>query len=134
MSASHNPPFGSERGLETRRFARQPMLLAARLILVSGERSVSIRDLSLGGARVAGEDLPAIGTDVMLKRGEFESFGTIAWLANGQAGIAFDEELDDEAVDAVQQPVRPTEPQQTGFGRKPSGHARLSNGQGWIDG
>ncbi|MGE0179203.1 MAG: PilZ domain-containing protein [Sphingomonas sp.] len=134
MSASQSAPFGSERGLETRQFARQPMLLAARLILVSGERSVSIRDLSLGGARIAGEDLPAIGTDIMLKRGDFESFGTIAWLSNGQAGIAFDELLDDEAVEAIQLPPQPTRKPQPGFGRKPSGHARFSDGQGWIDG
>ena len=133
MSASQST-FGSDRGLETRRFAREPMLLAARLVLVTGERNVTIRDLSLGGARIAGEDLPAIGTDVMLKRGDFESFGTIAWLTDGYAGLAFDELLDDETLMAVQMPARPTEPRQTGFGRRQHSDARLSDGEGWIDG
>lgn len=133
MSA-HFASFGSERGLETRRFARQPMLLAARLVLVSGERSVSIRDLSLGGARIAGEDLPTVGTDVMLKRGDFESFGTIAWISDGQAGIAFDDVLDESAIAAVQMPAPATAPRQPGFGRRTHSDARLSDGQGWIDG
>jgi hypothetical protein len=133
VSASHSAPF-CERGLETRRFVRQPMLVAARLILVTGERSVSIRDLSLGGARISGEDLPAVGTDVMLKRGDFECFGTIAWALDGQAGIAFDDMLDDDMIVAVQVPARPSEVRQPGFGRRQHSDARLSDGQGWIDG
>lgn len=133
VSASGFAGFGAT-GLEARRYARQPMLLAARLILVTGERSVHIRDLSVGGARIAGEDLPVVGTDVMLKRGDFESFGRIAWLSHGQAGIAFDELLDDEAVETIQKPARASAPAQPGFGRKTSNHARLSNGSGWIEG
>jgi hypothetical protein len=133
VSASGFAGFGAT-GIEARRFARQPMLLAARLILVTGERAIHIRDLSVGGARIAGEDLPAVGTDVMLKRGAFESFGRIAWVSHGQAGIAFDELLDDEAAEAIQLPARATASARPGFGRKTSSHARLSNGSGWIDG
>jgi hypothetical protein len=104
------------------------------LILVTGERAVHIRDLSVGGARIAGEDLPIVGTDVMLKRGAFESFGRIAWLSHGQAGIAFDEMLDDDAVAAIHLPAPIAAPVRPGFGRKTISHARLSNGSGWIDG
>lgn len=131
VSASGFAGFGAT-GIEARRFARQPMLLAARLILVTGERAIHIRDLSVGGARIAGEDLPPVGTDVMLKRGEFESFGQIAWLSHGQAGLAFDELLDDAAVEAIQQPAQTGA--QAGFGRKQASHGRLSNGSGWING
>jgi hypothetical protein len=134
VSASQFQPFGNEHGREARRFVRQPMMLAARLILVSGERGVNIRDLSAGGARIAGEDLPPVGADVMLKRGDFESFGTIAWLSNGQAGIAFDETLEDHAIEAIQAPAQtPTQPRQ-GFGRRTSGGAALSDGSRWIGG
>lgn len=133
VGASGFAGFGAS-GIEARRYARQPMLLAARLILVTGERTIHIRDLSVGGARIAGEDLPPVGTDVMLKRGEFESFGRIAWLSHGQAGIAFDELLDDEAVETVQRPAQAATPARPGFGRKKTTHARLSNGSGWIDG
>lgn len=134
MSASQFQPFGTKSGLEARRFARQPMVLAARLILVSGERAVHIRDLSVGGARIAGEDLPPVGADVMLKRGDFETFGTIAWLSHGQAGIAFDETVEDAAIAAIQAPAQPASEPRQGFGRKTSGHGRLSNGSGWING
>lgn len=134
VSASGFAGFGATTGIEARHYARQPMLLAARLILVTGERSVHIRDLSVGGARIAGEDLPIVGTDVMLKRGEFESFGRIAWLSHGQAGVAFDELLDDEAVEAIQKPAREGTPARAGFGRKKSSSATISNGSGWIDG
>jgi len=132
VSASGFAPFGATGGMEARRYARQPMLLAARLILVSGERNIHIRDLSVGGCRIAGEDLPPIGTDVMVKRGDFESFGRIAWISHGQAGIAFDELLDDAAVEAIKLPARAGAP--AGFGRKTTDHGRLSNGSGWING
>jgi hypothetical protein len=133
VSASGFAGFGAT-GIEARRFARQPMVLAARLILVTGERAVHIRDLSVGGARIAGEDLPAVGTDVMLKRGALESFGRIAWISHGQAGVAFDELLDDEAITAIHLPPQVAAPAKPSFGRKTSGHGRLSNGAGWIDG
>jgi len=134
VSASQFQQLGSNGGLEARRFARQPMVLAARLILVSGERAVHIRDLSAGGARIAGEDLPPVGADVMLKRGDFETFGTIAWISHGQAGIAFDEMVEDAAIATIQAPAQAAATPRQGFGRKTSGHARLSDGSGWING
>lgn len=134
VSASQFQPFGSQSGPEARRFARQPLVLAARLILISGERAVHIRDLSAGGARIAGEDLPPVGADVMLKRGDFETFGTIAWLSHGQAGIAFDETVEDAEIAAIQAPAQAAAAPRQGFGRKTNGHGRLSNGSGWING
>ena len=134
MSATQFQHFGSKGALEARRFTRQPMVLAARLILVSGERAVHIRDLSAGGARIAGEDLPPVGADVMLKRGDFETFGTIAWASHGQAGIAFDETVEESAIAALQAPAPTATAPRRGFGRKTSGHARLSDGSGWING
>jgi hypothetical protein len=133
VGASGFAGFGAT-GIEARRYARQPMVVAARLILVTGERAVHIRDLSEGGARIAGEDLPTVGTDVMLKRGAFESFGQIAWVSHGQAGIAFDELLDDEAAAAIQLPAQAATPARAGFGRKTHSDARVSDGSGWIDG
>jgi hypothetical protein len=121
-------------------WARQPMILAARLITVTQEYRVRIRDLSAGGARIQGEELPEAGTDVLLKRGEFETFGSIAWVHDGQAGIAFDDPLDDAEVLALQKaPIHTPTPmaedyRRPGFGRKSDGHPRWSDGTGWIDG
>jgi hypothetical protein len=123
-----------------RRWSRQPMILAARLITVTNEYRVRIRDLSAGGARVQGEELPAQGTDVLLKRGEFETFGTIVWVHEGQAGIAFDQPLEDAKVAALRAaPIYTPTPtaedyRRPGFGRKSGDHPRWSDGTGWIDG
>ncbi len=123
-----------------RRWARQPMILAARLITVTNEYRVRIRDLSAGGARVQGEELPDEGTDVLLKRGEFETFGAVAWVHDGQAGIEFDEPLDEAEVARLRAaPIHCPTPtaddyRRPGFGRKHADHPRWSDGTGWIDG
>ena len=127
-----------EKGRDCRRqWPRELMLLSARLLTTTSERNVRIRDLSPGGARIEGIDLPTVGTDVLLKRGGFEAFGTIAWIADNQAGVEFDAELDDEAYAALRQPQgldRPAEPvRRPGFGRKSTRHGRWSDGSGWID-
>ena len=129
-----------DNGVDCRRqWPRQLMLLSARLITVTSDRPIRIRDLSPGGARIEGADLPGINTDVVIKRGEFEAFGTIAWLSGGQAGIEFEAPLDDDAFEALQQPTQPAleaEPEgarRAGFGRKRDGHARYSDGSGWIE-
>jgi hypothetical protein len=123
-----------------RRWARAPMILSARLITITHEYRVRIRDLSAGGARVQGDELPEIGVDVLLKRGDFETFGTIAWLHDGQAGIEFESPLDDAEVLALRQaPIHTPTPtvddyRRPGFGRKTGDHPRWSDGTGWIDG
>lgn len=129
-----------DNGRETRRqWPRQLMILSARLVTVANDKNIRIRDLSPGGARIEGADLPAIGTDVLLKRGEFEAFGQIAWISGNQAGIEFDEELDGDTLDLIHK-VRdeemPSEPdhRRPGFGRRSGTHPRWSIGTGWIDG
>lgn len=122
-----------------RQWPRQLMLLSARLLTTTSERMVRIRDVSPGGARIESAEMPPIGTDVLLKRGSFEAFGTIAWIADNQGGIEFEAELDDEAFEALQQPQGNCAPapreaiRRPGFGRKTGRHARWSDGSGWID-
>lgn len=119
-----------------RQWPRQPMLLSARLLTVTGERNVRIRDLSRGGARVEGHELPLLGTDVLLKRGPFEAFGTIAWIADNHCGIEFDAKLDEAMLEAIEQPptAAGSAPLQarTGFGSRIRDHGRWSDGSGWI--
>ena len=129
-----------DNGVDCRRqWPRQLMLLSARLITTTSDRAIRIRDLSPGGARVEGTDLPGINSDVLIKRGEFEAFGTIAWLSGGQAGVEFETPLDDEAYEALQQPRQPTleaeseSSRRPGFGRKTGDHPRYSDGSGWVD-
>ena len=117
-----------------RQWPRQLMLLSARLITVTSECPVRIRDLSRGGARVEGWDLPPVATDILLKRGAFEAFGTIAWIADNHCGIQFEAELPDEMFEAIErpQPGQDSSTGQPGFGSKISHHGRLSDGSGWI--
>ena len=117
-----------------RQWPRQLMLLSARLITVTSESAVRIRDLSRGGARVEGLDLPPVGTDILLKRGAFEAFGTIVWIADTHCGIQFEAELGDEMFDVIERPqsARDSSGVQPGFGSKISQHGRLSDGSGWI--
>ena len=140
MSASNRMlKLVPDNGADCRRqWPRQLMLLSARLITVTSDRHIRIRDVSPGGARIEGADLPGINTDVLIKRGPFEAFGTIAWISGGQAGIEFETPLDDDDFDALQQPRQPGEPEmegsrRPGFGRKTGDHGRYSDGSGWVD-
>jgi hypothetical protein len=121
-----------------RQWPRQLMILSARLSTVTSDVLVRIRDLSSGGARIEGEDLPMPGTDVMLKRGVVDAFGTIAWVSGNQAGIEFDEPIGAEALDAFQKApeltaISQSDTRRPGFGRKGGRHSRWSDGTGWID-
>lgn len=122
-----------------RQWPRQLMILSARLCTVTRDYQVRIRDLSSGGARVEGVELPMVGTDVMLKRGGADMFGAIAWISGNQAGIEFEETLDDAALDAFTSapdlpPPALGDTRRPGFGRKSGTHPRWSDGTGWIDG
>lgn len=122
-----------------RQWPRQLTILSARLLTVTADVPVRIRDLSPGGARIEGAELPMIGTDVLLRRGDAEAFGALAWISGNQAGIEFEEPLEDEALDAFQKApelaaISQSDTRRPGFGRKGSAHPRWSNGTGWIDG
>lgn len=129
----------SDNGRDCRRqWPRQLMLLSARLLTTIGESPVRIRDLSPGGMRIEGNDLPEVGTDVLVKRGRFEAFGTIAWLSGTHAGIELDTALDDDAfaaldTESTSKGDRCSPQTLPGFGRKRGDHARWSDGVGWVD-
>jgi hypothetical protein len=121
-----------EMPLGRRLWPRQLMLISARLLTIGGDRAVRIRDLSRGGARVEGSDLPEPGTDILLKRGRFEAFGTMAWVADNHGGIQFETSLDDDMLAAIEEEDGPANRAQSGFGRKVQDHGRWSDGSGWI--
>jgi hypothetical protein len=50
--------------------------------------------MSQSGALIDGAALPAAGVRVRLIRGALTVVGSVAWAANGQAGLRFDAELD----------------------------------------
>lgn len=128
-------------GRENRRqWPRRAMMLSAELVTVGSERGVRVRDLSPGGVRVEGADIPPVGTDVLVRRGGFEGFGTIAWRGHREGGIAFDTVMDEEELQAIHKADLPPPPppaaidhRRPGFGRRTT-QPRWSHGRGWVDG
>lgn len=78
-----------------RRNARHRVLLSATLLTTTDEFRVRLRDLSATGAKVEGARLPPPGTDVVLKRGALELFGSVAWREEDHSGIQFEDPVEE---------------------------------------
>lgn len=76
-----------------RRSLRHRVFLSVKLITTTKEVPVKLRNLSATGALLEGDKLPAVGTDLILRRGSLEVFATVRWVDGGRAGVEFDEPL-----------------------------------------
>lgn len=127
--------IGSDGEGTRRRAIRSRVLMTATLATSTKEVSVRMRDVSSYGTRVEGPDLPARGTTVVLRRGRFEAFGQVVWAGDNAAGIAFDEQLEEEALMArlrgVAEPEELLPYRRGGFGHELD-PPRLSTGEGWL--
>ena len=81
-----------------RRSRRSNVLLAASIEAAGAVTDVKLRNLSAYGALIVGESLPHEGTPVLFRRKELSVAGRIAWVRDGYAGVAFDEELQPQDV------------------------------------
>ena len=72
---------------------RYTVLLSGKAITASGALDVVIRDLSLTGALIQGRVLPSLGKLLILRKGELEVSGRIAWREGNRAGIRFEQPL-----------------------------------------
>lgn len=124
-------------GHEQRDCRRRRVLLSAQLHTSSSAYRVRIRDISAGGARIEGDNLPGPGTVVCLQRGARAAYGTIAWVRGGTGGLQFDEPLDEDHFGSGQpgegDPPAAVPYRRPGFGRRESA-SLYSTGEGWIDG
>lgn len=84
--------------IPNRRARRSNVLLAASIEIDGHKTAVKLRNLSAYGALVVGESLPKEGAAVRFVRKELSVAGTVAWVRDGHAGIAFDEELPPQDV------------------------------------
>lgn len=82
---------------------RAPIRLAASVDALSGHKRVSLLEVSLTGARIEGEGLPAPGRGVILVCGELDTFGTVAWATANRRGIQFDEAISVQQLLALRQ-------------------------------
>lgn len=72
---------------------RARVLLSASAEAISGHLRVTLLEVSVTGARLAGPRLPAHGKEVMFTCADIEMFGTVVWADEEQCGIKFDEPL-----------------------------------------
>ncbi|WP_137679733.1 PilZ domain-containing protein [Aurantiacibacter suaedae] len=76
-----------------RRDSRLRLSVPGQLITLTGTHKVNLRDVSQSGAKLVVPEEIKNGEDGVLVWLEYEAFGTIVWMENGFAGMAFDEPL-----------------------------------------
>lgn len=96
---------------ETGQGTRLRLLLAAKLVLTTGNLPVTLRELSSSNAIVTGDRLPSVGTDAILKRGGLEALGTVIWSEGTRACLEFEDPLHE--ADLLSQMSMATAPEQT---------------------
>ena len=82
---------------------RAYIILPATLDALGGLQHIGLRDISRGGACLAGDALPAAGKDVILRCGAIDAFGTIVWAVAGHCGLVFDEPISPAELVALRQ-------------------------------
>jgi len=73
-----------------RQVKREPVAILGSALTLEGSKSVVVEDLGPKGARLLGRDLPAPGKDVLLKTGDGDIFGRVAWASQDRIGMVFE--------------------------------------------
>jgi hypothetical protein len=81
-----------------RRSRRKPVLLSASLEVEGTAIAVKLRNLSEMGALIEGDRLPAEGSTLFFQRNRLRVPGTIVWVQERFAGVAFARLLKHEEV------------------------------------
>ncbi len=79
---------------QNRRSRRSQLMMQATLEIAGRAVPVKLRNLSSDGARVAGDELPIEGTDLLFRKGDLAVAGRVIWSKGKQAGIEFGQKLD----------------------------------------
>jgi hypothetical protein len=72
-----------------RRIKRKPVAIHGSALSMRGSSCIIIEDLCLMGARVLGRDLPAEGSEILMRSGERAILGRVAWAREDRRGITF---------------------------------------------
>lgn len=86
-----------------RQAKRQDLGLAAWMETLSSALTIVILDVSSSGAKVQGDNLPPIDTDLFVRLPGLDVFATVAWVDADRCGLAFDAELDGPTVERLRQ-------------------------------
>lgn len=91
--------FGRKDGGGRRSAARARGPLTAVFTTVTRSHAATLVDVSADGARLCGDDLPAVGELAELRIGGVHAFGVIRWVRGRECGLLFDIPLDAEEVE-----------------------------------
>ena len=97
--------FGKCEGGGRRLSARERAPLVAVFTTLTRSHNAVLIDISRTGARLTGDDLPQHGEDFILSIEGIRTFGSVAWSADGECGIAFDGPLPLDDVERVREKV-----------------------------
>lgn len=82
--------FGKRNGGGRRSAARLSAPLIALVTTFRESRSAVLVDVSATGAKLRGRDLPAVFEELIIAIDGTTAFGTVAWEAGDERGVAFD--------------------------------------------
>jgi hypothetical protein len=77
--------------------------LPATIDALSGLQHTSLLDISRDGACLAGEALPPVGKEVILRCGVVDAFGTVVWADGDHRGVLFDQPISARDLVAMRQ-------------------------------
>jgi len=84
---------GAHEGDHAPRAPRTNLLLSATIETSDGEGPIRVRNLSDGGAMLEGDDLPASGERLLLRRAALAIAGTCVWRNGNRCGVRFDRSI-----------------------------------------
>ncbi|WP_205481575.1 PilZ domain-containing protein [Sphingomonas arenae] len=95
--------FGRCGGGGRRKARRIGAPLLGHYTTVLKRRSIVLVDLSCTGARIRGNDLPALDEELVVHAEGLSAFGAVAWSDADECGIRFDLPLDATEVEKVRE-------------------------------
>ena len=72
---------------------RRPVSLNGVMFSRGRTATAAVTNLSSGGARLFGDQLPSVGTEVLLIIGAQRAYSRVAWRDDDACGISFDDML-----------------------------------------
>lgn len=90
----------------SRRSVRENLIFRTVVMTTTESLKVDLLDLSTSGARLGGDNLPALGQEVLVLIGRLEAFATVVWRQGEECGIQFDMGLTETALSTLQNECR----------------------------
>ena len=74
-----------------RRARRREVIAEGAALTLTNTKPCLVEDLSPNGARLAGRDLPSIGSELLLRTEDITALARVTWARGEERGVAFEE-------------------------------------------